>query len=165
MKTNKLIATIGLTFLIIPILNTALAQSSLRHIVKEYKASLAPYEYDGYAYNKIEFDGSKTQHIEVEFSELAGQQHKLIFCTSGFEEQIRIKIYNKNKGFKKRNILYDSIVDGENIYMPFEVTEKGNYYVDYEIPASIDKKNRSGYIVMLIGLKTFTTKTQLASNK
>lgn len=128
------------------------AQCKARQIVKECKPSIAPYQYDSYALNEINFDASKGHVIEVEFTAFAGQQYKLVFCTSGFSEEVKLNIYDKNQRTKKRNKIYAN-ENGIDKHWSFEPTKAGTYYIDYEIPKSLDGKTKVGCMVMLIGYK------------
>src|ERR1039457_6588485 len=103
-KSNLIIALISLMLASATITN---AQCKAKQIVKECKPSIAPYQYDSYALNEIVFDPAKPQVIEVEFTAFAGQQYKLVFCTSGFEEDVKMNIFDKNQRSKKRNKIYD----------------------------------------------------------
>lgn len=127
------------------------AQCKAKQIVKECKGSIAPYQYDSYALNEINFDPKKPQTIEVEFTAFAGQQYKLVFCTSGFEEAVVLSIYDKSQRSKKRNKLYDGGT-GKDKKWSFEPKKAGTYFIDYEIPAAINAQaKKTGCIVMLIG--------------
>ena len=150
MNVKKIILTlliIGSGFF----LYESLAQSGVKQVIKAYKSNLAPYKYDSYASNKIVFDSAKTQIIEVEFAVFAKQQYKLVICTSGFKEQVKVNIYDKNRRYKKRNKIYDSDNGIDNLFWSFEPPKTGTYYIEYEIPVSSDKKIKEGYMVMIIG--------------
>jgi hypothetical protein len=150
MKKSKLI--IAILFLLATISSVATAQCKARQIVKDCKPSIAPFQYDSYALNEITFDPAKAQVIEVEFTAFAGQQYKLVFCTSGFQEDVKMNIYDKNQRSKKRNKIYDS-ENGIDKHWVFEPTKAGTYFIDYEIPKSLDGKKKTACTVMLIGYK------------
>lgn len=130
----------------------AFAQCPARHIVRKNKASIAPYQYDSYALKEITFDPLKQQVVEIEFTAFAGQQYKLVFSTSDFEEDIKLNIYDKNLRAKKRTKVYDS-ESGIDKRWTFEPTKAGTYYIDYEIPKSASGKKKNACTVMLIGFK------------
>lgn len=128
------------------------AQCPARHIVRKSKASIAPYQYDSYALKEITFDPLKPQVVEIEFTAFAGQQYKLVFSTSDFEEDIKLNIYDKNLRAKKRTKVYDSESRIDKRWT-FEPTKAGTYYIDYEIPKSASGKKKNACTVMLIGFK------------
>ena len=151
MRKLKLIS--GIIVLLASCHFVALAQQcQARHIIKECKPNIAPYQYDSYALNEITFDPEKTQVLEIEFTAFVGQQYKLVFTTSGFEEDVKLNIYDKNKSAKNRTKVYDSENGIEKNWM-FEPNKAGTYYIDYEIPKSASGKKKSACTVMLIGFK------------
>ena len=150
MKRIKLI--LSAIFLIIVSSFAVLAQCQARRIIKENRPSIAPYQYDSYALNEITFDPEKPQVLEIEFTAFAGQQYKLVFSTSDFEEDVKLNIYDKNQRAKKRNKIYDS-ENGIEKHWTFEANKAGTYYIDYEIPKSASGKKKSACTVMLIGFK------------
>lgn len=150
MKKINLIITVVL--FITAAATPAKAQCKAKQVVKECKPSIAPYQYDSYALNEITADPAKPQIIEVEFTAFAGQQYKLVFCTSGVEEDLKLNIYDKNQRSKKRNKIYDS-ANGADKRWTFEPTKAGTYFIDYEIPKSATGKKKTGCAVMLIGYK------------
>jgi len=152
MKKINLVIAISTLLLTAVSGNTILAQCKAKQIVKENKPTIAPFQYDSYALNEIIFDPSKPQVIEVEFTAFAGQQYKLVFSTSGFEEDMKLNIYDKNKRAKKRNLIYDSS-NGIEKHWTFQPTKAGTYYIDYEIPVSLTGQKKTGCVVMLIGYK------------
>ena len=150
MKKSNLIIAVAL---LIAVAGTvAKAQCKAKQVVKECKPSIAPYQYDSYAMNEIIADPAKPQVIEVEFTAFAGQQYKLVFCTSGIEEDLKLNIYDKNQRAKKRNKIFDS-ANGADKKWIFEPTKAGTYYIDYEVPKSASGKKKTSCAVMLIGYK------------
>ena len=130
--------------------NQVNAQCKAKQAVKECRPSMAPFTYDSYALNDIVYDAKKPNTVEVEFTAFAGQKYKLVFCTSGLEQQVKLNIYDKNIKFKKRNKVYDS-ENGIEGRWAFEPSKSGTFYIDYEIPAVA--VNKKGCVVMLIGYK------------
>lgn len=124
------------------------AQCKAKQVVKECRPSVAPFIYDSYTLSQIVYDSNKSDTTEVEFTAFAGQKYKLVFCTSGLDQEIKVNIYDKNLVFKNRHKLYDS-ENGIEGHWSFEPPKSGTYYIDYEIPMAVEKKN--GCVVMLIG--------------
>lgn len=121
-----------------------------KQIAKSCKANILPFKYDSYAVNEITFT-DKPQNIEVEFSAFSGQKYKLVFCTSGFKEMVKLNIYDRNAKSKKRKKVYDNDSGIDNLFWSFEPPKSGTYYIDYEIPPAVDGKQSTGCIVMMIG--------------
>jgi hypothetical protein len=121
-----------------------------KQISKDCKNNLAPFKYDSYAVNELTFT-DKPQTVEVEFTAFAGQKYKLIFCTSGFEEQVSLNIYDRSMKNKKRNKVYDTDKGIDNLFWSFEPPKSGTYYINYELPPAKNGKEGKGCIVMMIG--------------
>ncbi|HSH65207.1 MAG TPA: hypothetical protein VLB84_05270 [Bacteroidia bacterium] len=110
-----------------------------------------PYKYDSYVISELKFD-KKPKIVEVVFTAFQGQKYKLIFCTNGFEEPVKLNIYNKNKNAKSgRKKLYDNSEGIDNNFWTFEPPKSGNYYIDYDVPPSLDGSPKSGCVILLIG--------------
>src|ERR1017187_7811487 len=133
---NKYIPTIAAFFMLVMAFGYSSAQCKAKQIVKDCKPSIAPYQYDSYSLNELIFDPAKPQVVEVEFTAFAGQQYKLVFSTSAFDEDFKLNIYDKNQRSKKRNKIYDS-ANGIEKHWTFEPTKAGTYYIDYEMPKSL----------------------------
>ena len=79
-----------------------------------------PYKYDSYVISELKFD-KKPKIVEVVFTAFEGQKYKLIFCTNGFEEAVKLNIYNKSKAIKQgRKKLYDNEQGIDNNFWTFE---------------------------------------------
>jgi hypothetical protein len=127
------------------------AQCSAKSIMKGCKPNVvAPYKYDSYVISELKFD-KKPKIVEVTFTAFEGQKYKLVFCSSGFEEEVKLDIYNKNKSIKNgRKKLYDNSQGIDNNFWTFEPAKSGNYYIDYTIPPSKDGTVKTGCVVLLI---------------
>src|SRR5687767_9829314 len=117
------------------------AQCNAKQIMKGCKPNvLPPYRYDSYVISELTFD-VKPQSIEVVFTAFVGQKYKLVFCSSGFDEQVKLDIYNKPNRIKTgRKKLYDSSEGIDSNFWTFEPQKAGKYYIDYEVPPSLDGK-------------------------
>ena len=128
------------------------SQCKVRPIVKKSKKTMAPYYYDSYAISEIEF-GAKAKKVSVDFAAFKGEQYKLIFCKTDLPQPINITIYDKPKSNKNRKILYFDESGKDDYLCNFEAIKTGTYYIEYEIPPSMDpKQEKKGCIVMLIGV-------------
>lgn len=133
-------------------LNTIHAQHKVKKIVSRYMPNLEGYTYDSFAYNEIDFDTAQTKTIEVAFTALAKKKYKIVFGTSGFEQDLQLNIYDKDQRFKKRKKLYDNNEGIDNNYWSFEPNKPGTYYIDYQIPPTKNGSKKDEYVVMLIGI-------------
>ncbi len=122
---------------------------STKQIIKACRPSMKPFVYDSYAIYEIEF-GKTTQSMEEEFTAFAGQKYRLSFCNSGFAENIKIEVYDKNKKIATRKLVAQTSTSA-NTPWTFEPPKSGTYYLEYKIPASIDGTEKNGCMVMLIG--------------
>ena len=127
-------------------------QCKAKQIMKSCKPNVPkPYKYDAYVVTEFTFD-DKEKKKEVMFTAFNGMKYRLIFCSSGFEEPVKMNIYDKSNRVKKgRNKLYDHAQRVDNNFWSFQPTKPGNYYIEYEIPKSIDGKVKTGCVVLLIG--------------
>jgi|SRR3954469_11814329 hypothetical protein len=152
---NKLFVHTIASILLVGILalstKNGFAQCNAKQIMKGCKPNVhAPYKYDSYVISELKFD-KKPKIVEVVFTAFEGQKYKLIFCTNGFEEPVKLDIYNKNKATKtNRKKVYDNSQGIDNNFWTFEPPKSGNYFIDYEVPASADGTPKSGCIVLLI---------------
>jgi len=110
----------------------------------------SPYKYDSHTVNEFIFD-SKEKKFEVQFTAFKGLKYKILFSTSGYEEDITINIYDKSAASKKeRKNLMENSQKMENSYWVFEPQKAGNYYIEYNIPKSLSQEDKNGCILMVI---------------
>ncbi len=127
----------------------AFSQCKAKQIVKGCRATLKPYFYDGYAVSDINF-GNKPQKMEVEFTAFAKQKYRLVFCTSGFAEPVVLNIFDKSSRAKVRNKVYSNEKGIEKAIWNITPPKTTTYYIQYDVPASTDGKDKTGCVVMLI---------------
>lgn len=123
-----------------------------KKLAKACKPNMKPYKYDAYAVNEIKF-GPKERKVDIQFTVYEGQDYKLLFCTSGFQEEIKLNIYDKSRAVKSRKKLYDSSESIDNKFWSFEPKKTGTYYIEYDVPPANDLKPRTECVVILIGFK------------
>ena len=130
------------------------AQCKAKPLVKQFKADLAPFDYDSYTINEIVFKKEK-QVVEVEFSAFAGLEYKLVFCTSFTSAVIGITIYDKPKTNKKRKPIYFTESGKDGYLCTFTPEKTGTFYIEYEIPLANEKiaEGSKGCVLMLIGIR------------
>jgi hypothetical protein len=133
--------------------SSAEAQCEAKELAKKCKGNLKPFTYDGFADNTFTFK-DKAQTVDVEFTAYAGQKYKLVFTSSGFKEDVKLNIYDKNKSNPNRQKVYDTAQGIDNLFWSFEPKKTGTYYIEYQIPPALDNANKkTGCIVLLIGYK------------
>ena len=126
------------------------SQYKISQIIEENKISIKkPYKYDGFLMNEFSFE-QINKNIPIEFIAFENQKYKLIFCTSVFEEQVIVNIYDKANPNVK---LAEKIMDANNKTWTYEPLAFGTYSIVYEIPPSNTEADHKACIVMLIGFK------------
>ena len=74
--------------------NQSFSQYKISQIIEENKVSIKkPYKYDGFKMNEFTFE-QINKNIPIEFVAFENQKYKLIFCTSDYEEQVIVSIYD-----------------------------------------------------------------------
>lgn len=132
--------------------HNSFGQCKAKSIMKSCKPNVPkPYKYDAYVVTEFTFD-DKAKKQEVLFTAFRGMKYRLIFCSSGFEEEVKMNIYDKSNKVKKgRNKVYDNAQGVDNNFWSFQPPKPGNYYIEYEVPKSVDGKVKTGCVVLLIG--------------
>jgi len=126
------------------------SQKQVKQMVEANRANLVPFDYDCYAATKIQFE-DKSQVVGIEFTAFEGRKYRIVFCTAGFEEPLNLTIYDKSSSLRYRRKVYDNQQELEKTFWTFEPPKSGTYYIDYGVPASINKKGKTGYVILLIG--------------
>ena len=153
MKKNYLLLSLTIIICSILCINYgAFAQCKMQAIIQDGQTHVkSPYKYNGYWMSKFIFD-QKSKNIEGHFVAFQGEKYRIIFCSSGFEETLKISIYDKSSRTEKgRKKLYDSSESKEKNYWAFEPTKSGDYFIEYAIPPSKDGVERSACVVLIIG--------------
>ena len=149
MKKN-LFTFLSIITMIIGSIHYGYSQCRPKVIAKNCKSNMEQFVYDAFVTNEIVFD-SKDKKIELEFTAFAGEKYKLVFCTSGFTDSLKLNIYDKSSKVKKRNKVYDNQNGIENLFWSFIPPKTGTFYIEYDVPATLDGATRKGCMVMLIG--------------
>ncbi len=128
-------------------------QCKAKSIMKSCKPNVPkPYKYDAYVVTEFIFD-DKEKKKEVVFTAFRGMKYRLIFCSSGFQEEVTMNIYDKSNRVKKgRNKIYDNSQGVDNNFWSFQPPKPGTYFIEYEVPKSTTPgKEKKGCVVLLIG--------------
>lgn len=143
---------------IFPLLITALsllsinaqAQCKAKDITKGCKKNLENYKYSGAAVTEIIIDKNPKKY-DVEFTAYQGQKYRLIFCSSGNVDGLQLNIFDKPKNLKSRKKVYDNSQGIEGNFWVFEPKKPGNYYVEYDVPASNSETATKACVVLIVG--------------
>jgi hypothetical protein len=105
------------------------AQCKVSDIVEQGKIGITdPYLYDGFSMTQFTMD-DKPKTMQVEFTALKHQEYKLYFRTSGFDEELKISVFDAQKNDTILNVISE-----KEKTVVFEVLKAGNYTVQYQIP-------------------------------
>jgi len=142
-------------FLIFPFLTQA--QCNKKKFSNSCSEMLGEYYYDGAVSEKIDLD-TIVKSYEIEFVAFSGQELKLVFCSSEINA-IEIKVFDKPKTSKKREIVYSSVEDKKDTKSwEFKSSKVTRYFIEYIVPSrqQLDKKNIC--FSMIIGFKGISNK-------
>jgi hypothetical protein len=131
----------------------ALGQCDVAKIVSVNRTIIgSPYQYDGFLIHEMPFvENSKgPKEIHSEFIAFKKQVYKVVFCASGFDEDVIISIYNKKKPTVK---IAEQTVNTKLTRWVFEPLNPGVYDIVYKPATSTINIEHKGCIVMLIGFK------------
>ncbi len=126
------------------------AQCNAKKMAKACKSNLKPYTYDGYGSAELTFD-EKPHTVKMVFTAYAGEKYRLVFCSEGYKDKVKLNIYNAPETSKKREKVYDSAQGIDDLYWQFTPTKSGTYYIEIEVPPSADGTIKNGCVTMLIG--------------
>lgn len=131
------------------------AQCKVSQIVEAAKLKIdADYLYDGFSLSNFQMN-DKVKHAQVQFTALKGQQYKLYFCNSGFEEEVKVSVFKTEKDGESGPDLLGAVTK-KDTYLMFEVSKTGTYTVDYTIPVCENAEYgmvKDECLVMLISYK------------
>lgn len=165
LSPNKIINFPLLLIAIFALFNNrqSIAQCQPKHIAKIVKNNLRPpYLYGASELTKITFD-DKAKQKTIEFTALADVKYRIIFCSSNFEEMVKVNIYDSDNKNVTQNKVFDNAQGIDNNYWVFDPPKEGNYHVIYDIPPSIDGTVRSGCIVLIIGYSEEEETTEIST--
>ena len=109
----------------------------------------SPYVYDGYWMKDFIFDHN-TKKIKGHFVAFEDEEYQIAFCSSGFEEKVKISIYYRKTRLEKRKKIYDSSknLGDDGTFCP---ENPGDYFIEYEIPEGVNKQAKPAYVLILFG--------------
>jgi hypothetical protein len=150
----------SILFLLAGIISTATIQITeecdATALKKELKRELRPeYKYDSSKISRFTYK-DKTQVKEIEVPLFMGEKYRFLFNTAGFSQNVKVEIYNKKIGHKKRKLLYEiEPIDGKHIYI-FEPKKSRKMYINYTIPKAevVDgEEPMKGCAIFLLGYR------------
>lgn len=121
---------------------------------KELKAKLKPdYKYDSSKTTKFYYK-TKPQQKEIEIPLYRGEKYRFLFNLSGLSRSdVKVQIFNKPFGHKKRELLYDLKPEvGKRIYT-FEPEKSRKMYISYTIPNVDEATEFKDCLVFVLGYK------------
>ncbi len=150
MSIHHYLFLICLSFLV-PLTGTSQKECDPRGL-KKAKSELAPFVYDGSKRDVLAYE-KKENFYEIEVPLFIGEKYRFIFNTDQLPEPVRIEIYNKPKGKKRRELLFsnEETEATKNGLLIYEPERSRNMYVNYTVPASEEEKK--GCIIFVAGYK------------
>ncbi len=132
----------------------AYSQCDVAQIVSANKSTItsSTYQYDGFLIHEVSFikDDKHNKQSHSEFIAFKKEVYKLAFCTSGFEDSVKVTIYKKNN---PQEILAEQVLNASVKQWVFEPLKPGIYTIVYSPSNSPVNAEQKGCIVMLIGFK------------
>jgi hypothetical protein len=133
------------------------AQCNKKKFSNSCSELLGEYYYDGSVSEKIDLD-TIAKSYEIEFVAFSGQDLKLVFCSSELNA-IHIKVFDKPKTSKKREIVYNSLEDkNETKSWEFKSSKVTRYFIEYIVPPREQLSKKSLCFSMIIGFKGISNK-------
>jgi len=125
---------------------------------KDLKRELRPdYKYDSSKTSRFTYK-TKVQAKEIEVPLFMGEKYRFLFNIAGVPEDVKVEIYNKKLGHKKRKLLYSlDKKEGQDIYS-FEPTKSRKMYINYTIPESSEVELK-GCMIFVLGYKIAVLKS------
>lgn len=119
----------------------------------ELKEKLKPgFKYDSSNTSRFIYT-NKVSVKEIEVPLYIGEKYRFLFNTAGLPKDVKVEIYNKPFGHKKRKRVYLlEKKEKEHIYM-FEPLKSKKLYINYTISA-VEEEDVRGCLVMLVGFKS-----------
>ncbi len=117
---------------------------------KELKVKLKPnYKYDSSKSSRFTYK-AKEQTKEIEVPLFMGEKYRFLFNLMGLPLDVKVEIYSKQKGHKKRKLLYSlDKKEGEHIYS-FEPEKSRKMYINYTIPKTSETELK-GCLIFVLG--------------
>ncbi|PCJ28320.1 MAG: hypothetical protein COA97_01425 [Flavobacteriales bacterium] len=151
-------------FLLIAFISTAAIQIAKEcdatALKKELKRELRPdYKYDSSKTSRFTYK-TKVQAKEIEVPLFMGEKYRFLFNTAGLPQNIKIEIYNKKIGHKKRKLLYTlEQKQDQHIYI-YEPKKSRRMYINYTIPESTETELK-GCMIFVLGYRLAVLKSLL----
>ncbi|MCO6500921.1 MAG: hypothetical protein J5I47_11195 [Vicingus serpentipes] len=118
----------------------------------ELKQELKPdYKYDSSKTTRFTFK-DKIQTKEIEIPLYMGEKYRFAFNTAGLPKDVKIEIYSKPIGHRKRELIYQ-LKQKENQHLySFDPEKSKKMYITYTIPV-VEDEELNGCITFLLGYK------------
>ncbi|MBL7890307.1 MAG: hypothetical protein JNL24_12180 [Bacteroidia bacterium] len=149
---SRLFVTLIVTFFL-SIPHSLLAQCKIAEIVKNTKTKIEkPYIFDGFTTTNLSFTQQK-RSVRSEFMAFKGQKYRLHFCSSEFEETVKVVIKQEQKNGTLLEVFTGS-VSAANTYFSFDIEKPGTYFIDFEVPERTLEVDHKECVIMLNSYKT-----------
>ena len=150
-KISYLILTLAIGFISTAAVQIA-TECDITSLKKELKKELKPnFKYDSSKTTRFTYK-TKTQSKEMEVPLFMGEKYRFLFNTKCLPVDVKVEIYSKPKGHKKRKILYTlDKIEGQDVYT-YEPEKSRKMYINYSIPKTEDEELR-GAMVFVLGYR------------
>ncbi|MCK6650734.1 MAG: hypothetical protein L6Q66_13845 [Bacteroidia bacterium] len=149
---SRIFVTLIFTF-ILSLPHSLLAQCKIAEIVKNTKTKIEkPYLFDGFTTTNLSFTQQK-RTVRSEFMAFKGQKYRLHFCSSEFEETVKVVIKQEQKNGTLVEVFTGS-VSAANTYFSFDIEKPGTYFIDFEVPERTLEVDHKECVIMLNSYKT-----------
>jgi hypothetical protein len=149
-------------FLVVAFVSTAAIQITQEYDItalkKELKKELKPeYKYDSSKTSRFTYK-AKTQIKEIEVPLFMGEKYRFLFNTAGLPQKVKVEIYNKKIGHKRRKLLYEiEQKEGQHIYT-FEPKKSRKMYINYTVPETSEEELK-GCMIFILGYRLAVLKS------
>lgn len=149
---SRIFVTLIFTF-ILSLPHSLLAQCKIAEIVKNTKTKIEkPYLFDGFTTTNLSFTQQK-RTVRSEFMAFKGQKYRLHFCSSEFEETVKVVIKQEQKNGTLVEVFTGS-VSTANTSFSFDIEKPGTYFIDFEVPERTLEVDHKECVIMLNSYKT-----------
>lgn len=149
-------------FLFVAFISTAAIQVAeecdAMALKKELKRELRPdYKYDSSKSSRLTYK-AKIQVKEMEVPLFMGEKYRFLFNTVGLPQNVKVEIFNKKLGHKKRKLLYTlEHKENQHIYT-YEPEKSRKMYINYTIPES-SEEGLKGCLIFVLGYQLSVLKS------
>lgn len=124
-----------------------------RALKAELKLELKPdFKYDSSKTSRFTYK-NKELTKEIEIPLYMGEKYRFLFNTAGLPKDVKVEIYNKPLGHKKRKLLYQIEKKEDQHIYKFDPEKSRKMYVTYTT-SIVEEEGLRGCLVFLVGYKS-----------